>query len=210
MKALDLIERVMENPTLYRLWQAPFAEMKLAPVLARNDLRKVRRVLDVGCGPGTNTAHFAGTEYLGIDWNPRYVETARRRTGRDFLVADVTTFSVAPHERFDFILLNSLLHHLDTPDATRLLSHLATLLSDDGHLHIVEMIMPDHASVARFLARWDRGRYIRPLAEWRRMIDPLLETIDSVEYPLGAFGTTLWPTVYLKARAGPGRGPEPA
>jgi SAM-dependent methyltransferase len=200
MTALDLVSRVMENPTLYRLWQAPFAEAKLAPVLARNDLRSVRRVLDVGCGPGTNTAHFAGVGYLGIDYNERYIEVARRRTGRDFELADVTSFEASPDERFDFILVNSLLHHLDAPDVTRLLSHLATLVADDGHVHIVDHIMPDRPSVARFLARWDRGRYIRPLAEWRRIIDPVLETIESELYALQAFGTTLWPTVYLKTR----------
>ena len=62
---MRLTDQVMENPHAYRLWQAPFAEPKFAPVLAHNDLSRVRRVLDVGCGPGTNTHHFAGADYLG-------------------------------------------------------------------------------------------------------------------------------------------------
>jgi len=48
--------RVMENTLAYRVWQAPFAEKKLAPLYAHNDVARARRVLDVGCGPGTNTA----------------------------------------------------------------------------------------------------------------------------------------------------------
>ena len=56
-----LIDRVMESPLVYRLWIAPFAEQKLRPILAHTDLSRVRRVLDVGCGPGTNTAIFAGS-----------------------------------------------------------------------------------------------------------------------------------------------------
>ncbi len=198
---MNLVSRVMENPTAYRLWQAPVAKAKLAPVLARNDLRAVRRVLDVGCGPGTNTDHFAGIEYLGIDFNERYIETARRRTRRSFVVADVTSYTAKPSDRFDFILVNSLLHHLDTPSATRLLSHLSTLLTDDGHLHIVEAILPERVSVARTLARWDRGAHIRPLAEWRRLIDSILETVDSEPYPIKALGTTLWEMIYFKTRA---------
>ncbi len=62
MSALDAI---MSQPIVYRLWMAPFAEDKFAPILAHNDLSKVRRVLDVGCGPGTNTGHFAQSDISG-------------------------------------------------------------------------------------------------------------------------------------------------
>ena len=55
-------ERLLEQPLSYRLWQAPFAEAKFEPVRRHNDLGRVRRVLDVGCGPGTNTHHFAAVE----------------------------------------------------------------------------------------------------------------------------------------------------
>ena len=79
---MKLHARVMENTLAYRLWQAPFAEQKLAPLFAHNDLRAVRRVLDVGCGPGTNTPHFADADYLGIDFNAAYIDSARRRHGR--------------------------------------------------------------------------------------------------------------------------------
>jgi len=63
---------------------APFAERKFAPILAHNDLSKVGRVLDVGCGPGTNTRHFEGSSYLGLDLNERYVTDAHCRYGREF------------------------------------------------------------------------------------------------------------------------------
>jgi hypothetical protein len=40
----------------------PFADRKLAPVLAHNDMTRVRRVLD-GVRTGTNTGYFAAAEY---------------------------------------------------------------------------------------------------------------------------------------------------
>ena len=191
---------LLEHTLVYRVWQAPFAERKFAPIRAHNDLTAVRRVLDVGCGPGTNTHHFAKADYLGIDINPAYIEAARRRTGRRFIAADATTFTVDPAERFDFIFLNSFLHHIDTPNVMRLLRHLATLLSDDGRVHILDLILPPTSSVARTLARWDRGHHARPLDEWTSIFaDPFVPEIQE-PYRLSAAGVTLWNMLYFRGR----------
>jgi len=150
---MKLVTRIMENTAAYSLWQAPFAEKKFAPILAYNDLRQARRVLDVGCGPGTNTPHFAHTHYLGIDHNLRYLQHARRQHARDFLAADITRPALAPGARFDFILVNSFLHHIDTPGARGILSQVGALLAEDGHVHILELVLPPRPSVAQLLAR---------------------------------------------------------
>ena len=193
--------KVMENTLAYRVWQAPFAERKLAPFMAHNDLSQVRRVLDVGCGPGTNTHHFATADYLGIDFNAAYIESARARHGREFIVADVTTYEVAPDQRFDLIIANSLFHHIDTANTQRILAHLATLLSDDGHVHILDLVLPPRPSISRFLARADRGDYPRPLEEWRDIFSRSFEPVVFEPYPLGVAGVTLWDMVYFKGRA---------
>jgi SAM-dependent methyltransferase len=198
---VKLAQRMMEWTWAYRLWQAPVAEKKLAPLFAHNDLSAVRRVLDVGCGPGTNTAHFTHAEYLGIDYNAGYIASARRRHQRPFVVADVTTYSVPDTERYDFILVNSLLHHLDTPGAERLLGHLRGLLTADGHVHIIDLVLPVQRSLARLLARWDRGDFPRPLEEWRRMFSTYYEPVVFEPYALTGFGTPLWSLVYFKGRA---------
>ena len=190
----------LEHTLAYRLWQAPFADKKLAPLFAHNDLRVVRRVLDVGCGPGTNTRHFAHADYLGVDINPRYIAYARRRYGRDFLVADVTA---GPDlgARFDCVLVNSFLHHVDDAEAHRVLRHLAPLLTTDGHLHALELVRPVGRSVARLLARLDRGAHARPLGAWRALLATHFEPVVFEPYRLGALGMTLWHMVYFKGRA---------
>ena len=193
--------RLMEHTLAYRVWQAPFAEKKLAPLYAHNDVAKARRVLDVGCGPGTNTAHFAHADYLGIDFNPAYIDDARQRHGREFVVADVTKYEVAPAERFDLILANSLFHHIDTESTRRILAHLATLLSDDGHVHVFDLVLPPKPSISRFLARADRGEYPRPLEEWRELFSSAFEPVVFEPYPLGTAGMTLWNMIYFKGRA---------
>jgi len=195
-----LIARVMEWPPVYRLWMAPFAEQKLRPIRAHTDLTRVRRVLDVGCGPGTNTALFSGSDYLGIDINESYIESARRRHRRTFVAADVTTYRVADHERFDLILVNSLLHHLDDSSTVRLLEHLSRLLTDDGRVHVLELVLPDSPSAARFLARHDRGKFARPLDGWSALLGSVLEPVLMEPYGVGLPGVTLWNMVYFMGR----------
>jgi trans-aconitate methyltransferase len=198
---MNLAENLLERTLVYKLWQAPFAEQKFAPVLAHNELRLVRRVLDVACGPGTNTHHFAGADYLGVDVNERYVHSARRLHGRNFLVADVRKFMTSLEERFDFILVNSFLHHLNNEDSIDILSHLQSLLTANGHIHMLELVMPEERSVARLLARLDRGRFARPLVEWRALFDRMFETVVFEPYPLTGAGATLWNMVYFKGKA---------
>ena len=195
-----LIARVMEWPPVYRLWMAPFAEQKLRPIRAHTDLPRVRRVLDVGCGPGTNTALFSGSDYLGIDINESYIESARRRHRRTFVAADVTTYRVADHERFDLILVNSLLHHLDDSSTVRLLEHLSRLLTDDGRVHVLELVLPGSPSAARFLARHDRGKFARPLDRWSALLGSVLEPVLIEPYGVGVPGVTLWNMVYFMGR----------
>lgn len=81
-------DRAFELPIVYRTIQAPFAEAKLAPFFRGLKARSVRSVLDVGCGPGTNAAHFAHLDYTGIDINPDYIASARRRHAGRFVAGD--------------------------------------------------------------------------------------------------------------------------
>lgn len=194
-------DRILELPLSYRLWQAPFAEAKFAPVLRHNDLDGVRRVLDVGCGPGTNAPKFAKAEYVGIDVNPRYVEDARRRYGRDFRVADATEFSVPAGERFDFILVNSFLHHIEDAQVRDLLANLRDALSADGHIHVLELVLPPRPGMGRMLTRLDRGDHARPIGRWRSLLGEFYEPVVFEPYRLGApwtEATTLWHMVYFK------------
>jgi SAM-dependent methyltransferase len=62
-------------------------------------VRGLGPVLDVGCGPGTVTAHLSGLglDVSGVDLSPRMVEHARRRyPGLRFEVASATELDLAP------------------------------------------------------------------------------------------------------------------
>jgi SAM-dependent methyltransferase len=198
MRALDYL---LEQTIVYSLWQAPFAADKVAPILAHNNIDQVRRVLDVGCGPGTNTHLFSKSDYLGVEMNPRYVEYARKKFNRRFVVADVTQYQDDAGGNFDFVLLNSFLHHIDLDSTNSVLHRVKKWLSPDGYMHIIELTSPGDHSIAQFLADWDRGKFTRPLAEWREIFSQHLE-IDIFEpFPVGLLGKPLWHFVYCRGKA---------
>jgi SAM-dependent methyltransferase len=189
----------LNDPRAYRLWQGPFARAKLAPVARHNDLAAAARVLDVGCGPGTNATRFRGADYLGLDVSQAYVEYARRAHGRRFEVVDVRTDPL-PAGTFDFVLVNSLLHHLATTDVRTLLAKLADRLDVDGHVHVLDLVLPDRPGPARLLARWDRGDHPRTLEEWRALLSASFEPVILEPYALPRRGPTLWHMLYFKGR----------
>ena len=163
-------------------------------------------MLDVGCGPGTNAPLFAGLDYTGLDINERYIEYASSHHPGKFVAQDATTLEVPAGERFDFVLVNSFLHHIPDPEVSRLLGHLRSVVAPDGHIHILELVLPPKPSLGRLLARLDRGDHARPLAHWRELLSESFEPEVFEPYPLGGArwaATTLWNMVYFKGRPRP-------
>ena len=200
---------ILSQPLAYRLWQVPFAGRKLEPIAAHNDLKSIRRVLDVGCGPGTNAPIFKHTDYLGVDLNPKYIENARKQYGGQglkFEVADVRETETLPvGSGFDFILVNSLLHHIDLASTRNLLGSLPPLLSSDGYVHIVEMCMPEQRlNLCRVLANADRGNYYRPVEDWKEIFFEAFEPVVFEPFSQRHAGVTLYEMVYFKGRVKPG------
>jgi SAM-dependent methyltransferase len=198
---MSLVDYLLEQTAVYSLWQAPFAAAKLAPMLAHNDIGSARRVLDVGCGPATNTRLFAHADYLGIDVNPDYIKHARRKHDRRFVVADAATYDDPHGAGFDFILINSFLHHMDTLSTNKILNRMRSWLSPDGHIHLLEPALPEERSLAQLMAHLDRGKYLRPLATWHELFGQHLDIVVFEPYPLRVLGATLWNMVYCKGRA---------
>ena len=190
-------DTLLEHPLIYLAWQAPFIEDKLRPVFQHNDMSRVQHVLDVGCGPGTNAAHFRNVDYLGVDINPKYIERARRKYQREFQIADVTTYPFAG--KFDFVLMNSLLHHLDDVGVERLLGGVASqALSQNGRVHIIDLVLPEQRTFAYRMARWDRGRYPRRLTEWKEIFERFF-TLEIFEpYSLRALSVSFCDLIYFR------------
>jgi len=164
--------------------------------MRHNDLSRPGRVLDIGCGPGTNARYFQGADYVGVDFNPEYIRNAQARyPGMKFVAADATRYE--PAERFDFILLNSLLHHLDDVQVAAVLSTARSKLAPNGHVHIIELLTSRRA-LPGALARMDRGKHARPLGRWKELFTHHFVEELNEPFTVGLAGISMWELVYFK------------
>jgi SAM-dependent methyltransferase len=196
---MKVFDSLLEQPFIFKLSQLPFTKQKFARILKHNDIGAAKRILDIGCGPGTNAPHFKrAQDYLGIDINERYIQMASRRYRGNFLVADATTYEVAPCNAYDFVLINSFLHHVDTLSVQRVLSQANRLLSPGGHVHSIEVVLPEHHGLSHLLARWDRGNFPRPLDEWKTLFEQHFCTVVFEPFSVVHLGVAIMDMVYFK------------
>lgn len=94
------------------------------------------RVLEIGCGLGTDGARFAraGAIYTGVDLTDAAIELARRRfeledLPGEFRVADAENLDFAD-ESFDVVYSHGVLHH--TPDTHRAVREVHRVLRPGG------------------------------------------------------------------------------
>lgn len=99
-----------------------------------------RKVLEVGCGLGTDLAQFAlaGAETHGVDLTPRHLELAQRNfrvrglTGR-FSRQDAAALSFPDHT-FDAVYSFGVLHHI--PDVERCVAEIHRVLKPGGRFMV--------------------------------------------------------------------------
>lgn len=96
-----------------------------------------RRVLDIGCGPGTFIGNYLpGVEALGIDISAAQIDYATRTYGSSthrFSTSSLARLS-EDGELFDAVTVVELIEHLTPAAAVRLLSEARTLLTPGGVL----------------------------------------------------------------------------
>jgi SAM-dependent methyltransferase len=105
-------------------------------------------VVDIGCGLGASTilmaAAFPNSDFLGIDFHPASIESARKRaaeaglTNARFEIAKATDF---PGGDFDFACCFDCLHDMGDPASAA--QHVRQTLAPDGTWMIVEPMAAD-------------------------------------------------------------------
>lgn len=196
---MDFKERLLENPSIYRLWSKNLDAQKY--IALRHVLPSVEglRVLDVGCGPATNSSWFDPSGYLGVDHNPEYIDLASKRFPElSFALQDASALDLGSR-KFDLILVNSLLHHLTDEQGRSMLNSLVQALVPAGSVVINEPLIPqDGCWVKELMMRSDRGAYFRSHAEYRNLFAPIYTVAAEHPYEMRLFGVAGWSMVVFK------------
>jgi ubiquinone/menaquinone biosynthesis C-methylase UbiE len=156
------------------------------------DVRPGERVLDVCCGVGEFAGDVDG-EYTGIDLNPRFVESARRRyggsLGRCFRVMDATRMDFPDHH-FDKCLFVNGLHHFSNSDAVRVLSEIRRVTRERAV--IIDADGTPRGVVRRLLLASDRGDWMRTPAALEQLVGSVLPIQASVRFRVGLYAELLF------------------
>jgi SAM-dependent methyltransferase len=106
------------------------------PRLMEFDKFRGRRLLEIGCGMGSDLLQFArgGARCIGIDLTPRSVEITRHRfrlygAGGSFMISDGERLPFRS-ESFDVVYSNGVLHH--TPDTAGAIREVHRVLRPGG------------------------------------------------------------------------------
>ena len=166
--------------------------------LSKINHRRPLRVLDLGCGPGQNATLFDDRRrfsYLGVDQDPDCISIAQRLHDLPFNVADATSLDFG-NERYDIVLMNSLLHHLDDTQVPGLMKIARGALAEDGECIILDMVHPAPKSfsnvISRALIKLDRCSYCRSESALEAHFEPYFRIHSKDRFAIRFAALLLW------------------
>ncbi|MEX0885898.1 MAG: class I SAM-dependent methyltransferase [Phycisphaeraceae bacterium] len=154
-------------------------------------IRPGDRVLDLGCGPGTQLIQLAelcpDAEFVGVDLSPRMLALAEANaaasgtTNVRWRQADITALDAFDDSSFGVITSSMTLHHLPTmADLRRCLEQVHRLLDADGRVYLADF------------ARLRSVAAMRALSRMRADHQPTLFTRDYFNSLRAAFSARQW------------------
>jgi cyclopropane fatty-acyl-phospholipid synthase-like methyltransferase len=167
--------RLLDSPSVYAmLMRVLGADAGMARLVREHlEVRPGEKLLDVGCGPGRLVRHLPAVDYVGLDGDCRYLERARRlHPGRRFERVDVSAPDAwSERSDFDIVVASGLLHHLSDPAARGAIGYCHDRLRSGGRLVTLDCALEEAQPLAaRWLARADRGRFVRAGVEYLGLV----------------------------------------
>lgn len=176
--------KLLEVPALYNFFQRTvgadkprrqFIAEHVAPLGAA-------RILEVGCGPGTNCAWLPeDIEYVGCDLSERYINHATQVYGDKycFFRAPVGSLLALGLKPFTAVIALCLLHHLSDAQVLALCDEVVPLLEPGGTFMTADpCFTSNQGRLERFITARDRGRYVRYPEEYYGLLASKFSLVD--------------------------------
>ena len=185
----DLLYRPLEWPIGYKLAQwffHPTVKSYRAMIAGKMNFAPQEKLLDLGCGIGNFRPYLKGI-YTGVDFNPAYIETCRKRFPDTFKVMDATQLAFADGE-FDQVAAVALCHHLSDEQCTAMFREALRVLGPKGRLHVIDPVLPrsPFAVIKTLILKLDRGRFGRSADRLAALLNSagVIEQTDEYEGPM--------------------------
>lgn len=183
-------KRILSRPAMYNLLQLFAGARMYRSRMVRDYIRPFEgcRILDIGCGTGEYVEvldrYCATYEYSGFDGEAGYIAHAQHRfadrLGIRFHHRILTEDESAEFKHFDIVLAMGVMHHMDDDLVLSLLRAAKTALSPGGRLITYDPgQFSDMNVIERFFLKQDRGRNIRFVWDYERLIEQTFPRYES-------------------------------
>jgi ubiquinone/menaquinone biosynthesis C-methylase UbiE len=123
-------------------------------------MKKGDKALDICCGTGDQAFYYRkkGIVAVGIDLNPKMIETAEKRKGKEkakdvfFLSANAANLPFED-DFFDFASISLALHEITRKMRDEIVSEMRRVVKKDGYLVFIDFSVPLPKKFSSFLIR---------------------------------------------------------
>lgn len=174
-----MIKKILSIPQIYTLWQNIVGDSKLRKIYCRDYVKAKSndRILDIGCGPANMVPYLpSNIDYIGFDDSELYIKNAKKKflnsenSGNYSFFCERVNLAQDFEEKFDIIMANAILHHINDDEAEKLISFASRNLKAGGRFITLDGCFTENQSkIEQWLLKNDRGKFVRTKEDYFKL-----------------------------------------
>ena len=188
-----MYKKLLEHPFIFNLWSATYITPVARMITAVIQQDSQTSILDLGCGSGRLQRHLSFRNYMGIDQNSGYIEYAKKHSQGRFIAGDVTDLNrCLDDQKFDYVFLIGLLHHLEYSQAVSVMKQLPAYVKPGGKVIVIDHVYtPELSLLNKILLKCDRGKFIIKQNDYRQLFQNFT-VVSNKGFSIGLGSIALW------------------
>ena len=123
---------------------------------------KTKKVLDFGCGIGTNSWIFQPQNYIGIDCDSKRISWANKMYEDYNFIAVKKSSLPIDSNTMDYVFIMAVLHHMPSDLILLYLDEFTRVLKQNGKILVIEPCLSQEKPINNwFMKSLDKGKYLR-------------------------------------------------
>jgi SAM-dependent methyltransferase len=153
------------------------------------------KILDIGCGTATILKFLPiDIDYTGYDINSEYIKYAKKKYGHmaKFYNQRVNDMTFSNSDKFDVVMADGLMHHLDDVEAINLFQIGYQQLQNKGFMLTIDpAFIHGQKSIDRLITSMDRGQHVKYPEGYKNLAQSIFTKIEAhVVKGIGFFSLT--------------------